>query len=85
VLVGGRRAALAGTVSMDMLTVDLDGLDEARVGDPVELWGPDLPVNEVAAHAGTIGYDLLAGMTARLPRVYVDAETEDRGQSRVPE
>jgi len=73
VLVGGRRASLAGMVSMDMLTVDLDGLDEARVGDPVELWGPDLPVNEVAAHAGTIGYDLLAGMTARLPRVYLDS------------
>jgi alanine racemase len=71
VLVNGRRAPLAGTVSMDMITVDLGGLDDVRVGDPVELWGPNLAVNEVAAHAGTIGYELLAGMTARLPRSYI--------------
>jgi alanine racemase len=54
-----------------MITVDLTGHDDVAVGDPVELWGPNVPVNEVAAHAGTIGYDLLAGMTARLPRVYL--------------
>lgn len=72
VWVNGRRAPLAGTVSMDMITVDLSGHDDVRVGDEVELWGPNLPVNEVAAHAGTIGYELLAGMTARLPRVYRD-------------
>jgi alanine racemase len=71
VRVKGRRAALVGTVSMDMITVDLTGHDDVAVGDPVELWGPNVPVNEVAAHAGTIGYDLLAGMTARLPRVYL--------------
>jgi alanine racemase len=72
VWVNGRRAPLAGTVSMDMITVDLSGRDDVRIGDEVELWGPNVPVNEVAAHAGTIGYDLLAGMTARLPRVYRD-------------
>ena len=72
VWVGGRRLPLAGTVSMDMITVDLTGHDDIRVGDTVELWGPNVPVNEVAAHAGTIGYELLAGMTARLPRVYRD-------------
>lgn len=71
VWVRGRRAALAGTVSMDMITVDLTGRDDVSVGDPVELWGPNVPVNEVAACAGTIGYDLLAGMTSRLPRVYL--------------
>ena len=70
VWVKGRRAALAGTVSMDMITVDITGRDDVAVGDPVELWGPNVPVNEVAACADTIGYDLLAGMPARLPRVY---------------
>mgnify|MGYP001828548741 FL=1 len=70
VLVNGKRAPLVGTVSMDMITVDLSGHEEARVGDPVEAWGKNLPVNEVAWHAGTIGYELLAGMTARLPRIY---------------
>jgi alanine racemase len=71
VWVKGRRAALAGTVSMDMITVDLTGRDDVAVGDPVELWGPNVPVNEVAACADTIGYDLLAGMPARVPRSYV--------------
>jgi alanine racemase len=75
VWVRGRRVPLAGTVSMDMITVDLSGHDDIRVGDEVELWGPNLAVNEVAAHAGTIGYELLAGMTARLPRVYRNDET----------
>jgi len=70
VLVNGKRAPLAGTVSMDMITVDITGREDVRVGDPVELWGPNLPVNEIAACAGTIGYELLAGMTARLPRVF---------------
>ena len=71
VLVKGKRVPLAGTVSMDMITVDLSGHDDIRVGDPVEAWGKNLPVNEVAKHAGTIGYELLAGMTGRLPRVFV--------------
>ena len=53
-----------------MITVDLTGRDDVQVGDPVELWGPHVPVAEVAARAGTIGYELLAGMTARLPRIY---------------
>lgn len=70
VWVKDRRVPLAGTVSMDMITVDLSGHDDIRVGDEVELWGPNIAVNEVAARAGTIGYELLAGMTARLPRVY---------------
>lgn len=70
VLVNGNRVPLVGTVSMDMITVDLSGHDGVRVGDPVEAWGRNLPVNEVAWHAGTIGYELLAGMTARLPRIY---------------
>ncbi len=70
VLVNGKRAALAGTVSMDMITVDVTGREDVRVGDPVELWGENLLVNEIAAHAGTIGYELLAGMTGRVPRVY---------------
>ena len=71
VLVNGKRVPLAGTVSMDMITVDLTGHDDVQVGDPVEAWGKNLPVNEVARHAGTIGYELLAGMTGRLQRVFV--------------
>ena len=48
------------------------GIEGARVGDPVELWGPGLGVNEVAAHADTIGYELLAGLTGRVPLAIID-------------
>jgi alanine racemase len=70
VLVNGRRVPLAGTVSMDTITVDLTGLGDVKVGDSVELWGENLSVNEVASHAGTIGYELLAGLSGRVPLVY---------------
>jgi len=52
---------------MDAICVDLTGLENVQVGDPVELWGQNLLVNEVAAAAGTIGYELLAGLTGRVP------------------
>jgi len=70
VLVNGARVPLVGRVSMDMISVDLTDHHGARIGDTVELWGQNLSVNEVASSAGTIGYELLAGLTGRLPRVY---------------
>ncbi|BCD85036.1 hypothetical protein PSm6_14430 [Pseudomonas solani] len=56
---------------MDMLTVDLSDLPEAAEGDAVELWGKQLPVDELAAACGTIGYELLTKVTARVPRRYL--------------
>ncbi|GAA5524430.1 alanine racemase, catabolic [Microbulbifer aestuariivivens] len=70
VLVGGQRTRLVGRVSMDMLAVDLSDIPHAKVGTPVTLWGAQLPVAEVAASAGTIAYELLTGLTERVPRVY---------------
>lgn len=67
VLVGGRRTRLVGTVSMDMLTVDLSDLPWATVGTPVELWGEALSVDEVAQYAGTVGYELLCALAPRVP------------------
>jgi len=66
VLVNGRRVPLIGRVSMDMICVDLRSQPQARIGDPVCLWGPDLPVEEVAGHAGTIAYELLCRITSRV-------------------
>jgi alanine racemase len=67
VRVAGERTRLLGRVAMDMLTVDLTGLPAAQVGTPVELWGAALPVDEVAASAGTIGYELLCAVAQRVP------------------
>jgi len=71
VLVNGHRVPLAGRVSMDMISVDLSGLDQVDVGDPVELWGANLSVNEIAESAGTIGYEVLAGLSGRVPVRYI--------------
>lgn len=72
VMVAGQRASLAGRVSMDLITLDVTGLNSVRIGSPVELWGKNLRVSEVASHANTIGYELLTRMPARLRRVYQD-------------
>ncbi|GGE67680.1 alanine racemase, biosynthetic [Streptosporangium jomthongense] len=69
--IGGRRIRLIGRVSMDMLAVDLSNAPEAQVGAPVELWGQTVGVDEVASCAGTISYELLTGVTSRVPRVYL--------------
>ncbi len=70
VLVEGCRTTLIGRVSMDMITVLLDDVPNARPGSPVRLWGEGLPVDEVATAAGTISYELLTGITPRVPRIY---------------
>ena len=56
--VGGHRCAVVGRVSMDSICIDLRGVT-ASPGDRVVLWGRELPVDEVAQSAGTIGYELL--------------------------
>jgi alanine racemase len=66
VLVDGARAPIVGRVSMDLLAIDLRALPYARVGDPVVLWGRELPIEEVATAAGTIGYELACGITRRV-------------------
>ncbi len=66
VLVNGQRMPLVGRVSMDLLAIDLTAMPSARVGDPVVLWGPALPVEEIAEAAGTIGYELTCGITRRV-------------------
>jgi len=66
VLVNGQRCPLVGRVSMDMLTVDLRSQPQARVGDPVILWGEGLPVETVAVSAGMIPYELICGVTQRV-------------------
>lgn len=68
VLVAGRRARTAGCVSMDMITVDLTGIPEAAVGSPVTLWGEGLSADEIAVAAGTISYELLCRLAARVPQ-----------------
>ena len=66
VLVNGYECPLIGRVSMDMLEIDLTDVPEAKVGDSVTLWGEGLPVERIAAAAGTISYELLTRVAGRL-------------------
>lgn len=72
VLVDGVRTRLVGRVSMDMVTVDLTPVPQAGVGSEVTLWGRGpsgsvLPIDEVARPAGTVGYELMCALAARVP------------------
>jgi alanine racemase len=66
VLVDGVRTRMVGRVSMDMMTVDLTPIANARVGSKVTLWGDGLPIDEVAQAAGTIGYELMCALAPRV-------------------
>lgn len=67
VLVDGKRTRTLGRVSMDMLCADITALPEADVGSDVTLWGEGLSIDEIARAAGTISYEVLCGLTARVP------------------
>ncbi len=72
-LVAGRRVPIVGRISMDMTVVDISDVPEVREGDVATFIGEDggeaLRLDDVAAQAGTIGYEILTGLTRRLPRV----------------
>jgi len=71
VLVDGVRTGTVGTVSMDMLAVDLTPCPQAGIGSPVELWGNEIKIDDVAAAAGTVGYELMCALAPRVPVVTV--------------
>ncbi len=66
ILVDNHECCLAGRVSMDMLAIDLRNYPAAKIGDRVVLWGDGLPVERIAACAGTISYELLCGIARRV-------------------
>ncbi len=72
VAVAGQRTQLVGRISMDMLAVDLRGLDGVREGSPAVLWGDAVRAEEVADACGTIAYELFCRTPPRPQRRYVD-------------
>ncbi|WP_068718681.1 alanine racemase [Vibrio tritonius] len=71
VYVNGRIVPISGRVSMDMITVDLGPNAQDKVGDDVEFWGNNLPVETVAAHIGTIPYELMIKLTKRVNKRFI--------------
>lgn len=72
VLVNGQLTRIIGRVSMDMLSVDLTHITDAKVGSHVEFWGENLAANEVAANCDTIAYTLFTGITRRVHKNYTN-------------
>jgi alanine racemase len=78
VLIRGRRAPIAGVVSMDLTAVDVTDVDGARVGDEVVFLGPQegplgsdaISAEEIARHTGTIAWEVLTSISRRVPRFY---------------
>jgi len=68
-LVDGQMTQTLGRVSMDMLHADLSKLPQAGIGSAVTLWGEGLPIEDVARAAGTVSYELMCALTARVPVV----------------
>lgn len=69
----GRPAPVVGRVSMDMITVDLTDLPLPEPGALLEVLGPNQSVDDLAASAGTIGYEVLTSLGARFERRHVGA------------
>lgn len=68
ILINGQRTRILGRVSMDMLAVDLTGIENTGVNSPAILWGDGLPVDEVAHYAGTVNYELLCALAPRVEK-----------------
>ncbi len=75
-LVGGRRAPIVGRICMDLAMIDVTGIDGVSEGDELVVIGAQgqesIGVDEVAGQAGTISYEILCGVSRRVPRVYRD-------------
>lgn len=66
VWIRGHLVPVVGRISMDMTTIDLTDFPDLMPGDPVELWGARIPVETIAASAGTIPYELICQLSSRV-------------------
>ena len=71
VLVNGQRARILGNICMDQMIIDVTDIENVAEGDEVTLFGKDLPVEELATICNTINYELICGVSRRVPRVYI--------------
>ncbi|WP_392566714.1 alanine racemase [Utexia brackfieldae] len=70
VMINGQLLPIVGRIAMDMIVVDLGPDTSAQIGDEVIFWGPDLPVEKIAALSGMSAYELVVHLTSRAKLVY---------------
>ena len=71
VLINGKKAPIVGRVCMDQFCVDVTEIDDVTVGDIAEIFGKNLSVDCLASAANTINYEIVCGISKRIPRVYI--------------
>ena len=71
VLIKGQKAPIVGRICMDQFCCDVTDIENVSEGDTVILFGKDLPVEEVAKNAQTINYEIVCGLSKRVPRIYI--------------
>ncbi len=72
VLINGQKANILGRVCMDQFVVDVSDIDGVATDTEVILFGKDLPVEEIAATCGTINYEIICGISPRVPRIAIN-------------
>ena len=70
--INGQLAPVVGTVCMDMLMIDVTDIPNVKEGDSVELFGTNLPIQQIAKWSETIPYEVMTGISQRVKRVYVE-------------
>lgn len=73
VLINGKKAKILGRICMDQLTVDVSDIPDVKMGDEVILFGKELPVDVLAEKCGTINYEIVCGISPRVPRIIKNA------------
>lgn len=74
VLIHGKKAKTTGIICMDMCMVDITHIPEAKEGDEAILFGPELPVTDLAVWADTIPYEMMTGISQRVKRIYTNEQ-----------
>ena len=72
VLINGQKANILGRICMDQFVVDVSHIENVATDTEVILFGKDLPVEEIAALCDTINYEIVCGISPRVPRIPVN-------------
>jgi alanine racemase len=75
VLLNGKRAKILGRISMDQIVIDVSNIEDVKIGDDVVIIGKsgkdEITAEEIAELAGTINYEIVCGISKRVPRIYI--------------
>lgn len=72
VIINGQRAPIVGRICMDQFSVDVSNIKDVKIGDEVILFGKELPVEELADLCDTINYEIVCGISPRVPRIILE-------------